>query len=135
MHLILHYAMFSHIFSKKINKFNLYTNIKEKTQLQWFCAPANKILTKCNFYFWKICTIHNYIFIIFLICTFVNNPTQTYGLAHCSSIQLYIFLLCQTIIRFWHLKNQHACCWPIGLLWFKIKRDCSSRPFGCSHAR
>ena len=38
-------------FFKKINKFNLYTNIKEKTQLQWFCVPANKTINKCNFYF------------------------------------------------------------------------------------
>ena len=55
MHLILHYAMFSHIFFKKINKFNLYTNIKEKKkiQLQWFCAPANKILTNVIFIFEK----------------------------------------------------------------------------------
>ena len=43
--------VFTYFFKKKKKKFNLYTNIKEKTQLQWFCAPANKILTKCNFYF------------------------------------------------------------------------------------
>ena len=40
-------------FFKKINKFNLYTNIKEKTQLQWFCVPANKILTNVIFFFEK----------------------------------------------------------------------------------
>ena len=41
-------------FFKKINKFNLYTNIKEKKiQLQWLCAPANKILTNVIFIFEK----------------------------------------------------------------------------------